>query len=282
MDWNDLRYVLATARAGSLAAAARRLGVDPTTVARRLAAAEAALSVRLFDRADGTLRPTPAGEAAVARAARIEAQVEALEAGVTGRDDAVAGTVRLTAVPILVDRLLIPALPVLHGVHPRVRVDFAAEPRNVDLLRREADVALRLSRPERGGSAITRRFGRLDYAAYGPRGVEPDSLPWIGYGEAMSHLPQARWLAAAGGPAAALSVNDAEALLQAVRAGLGRSLLPCVVAETDDALVRLGPVCLSREVWLLTHHELRRQARIRAVVDWLEGLFANPAEGPNS
>ena len=105
MEWSDLRYVLAIARAGTLAAAARRLGVNQTTAARRLAAAEAELGARLFDRADGVLRPTRAGEAAIARAARMEREVEALEQGIGDADAAAAGLVRLTAVPILANRL---------------------------------------------------------------------------------------------------------------------------------------------------------------------------------
>ncbi len=277
MDWDHLRFVLAVARAGTLAGAARRLGVDQTTVSRRLAAAELFLGARLFERVEGTLRPTAAGERAIARAARIEEEVKALEAGIDDGDATAAGVVRLTAVPILVNRLLVPALRHLQAAHPRIQLELVAEPKNLSLTRREADMALRLARPERGGSALTRRIGRLGYAAYGPRGLAPEDLPWIGYEEGQRHLPQARWLAdtAEGGLPAPLLVNDAEALVGAVEAGLGRSLLPCCIAEGNDRLERLAPeIALSREVWLLAHHELRRHGRIQAVIAWLEELFA--------
>ncbi len=277
MDWDHLRFVLAVARAATLAGAARRLGVDQTTVARRLAAAELLLGARLFERVEGTLRPTAAGERAIARAARIEEEVRALGAGIDDGDATAAGVVRLTAVPILVNRLLVPALPQLRSAQPRIQLELVAEPRNLSLTRREADMALRLARPERGGSAVTRRLGLLGYAAYGPRGVAARGLPWIGYEEGQRHLPQARWLAAAaqGGPPAPLLVNDAETLVRAVQAGLGRSLLPCCIADGDERLERLGPeVALSREVWVLTHGDLRRHARIQAVIAWLEALFA--------
>src|SRR5690349_14902177 len=133
MEWSDLRHVLTVARAGTLAAAARRLGVNQTTVARRLKAAEQALGTRLFERRDGVLYPTAAGEAAIVRAARVEQEVEALETGV-GEDEAgVAGLVRITAVPILANRLLIPALPKLLAVHPGLRLELVAEPRNLNL-----------------------------------------------------------------------------------------------------------------------------------------------------
>lgn len=275
MEWGDLRYVLMVARAGTLAAAARRLGVNQTTVARRLAAAEAALGARLFERKDGVLYPSKAGEAAVARAAQVEQEFESLKHGI-GRTDALpAGLVRLTAVPILVNRLLIPALPKLYAAHPRLRIELVAEPRNLNLTRREADIALRLARPE-GGTALARRIGQLDYSVYGPRRHGAEKLSWINYEDGLRHLPQARWVAAAAeGKSVPLLLNDAESILQAMRAGLGKSLFPCFVAESDSRLRRLdGPkVVLSRQIWLLVHRELRSQARIAAVIGWLERLM---------
>lgn len=277
MDWNDLRYILTLARAGTLAAAARRLAVNQTTVARRLAAAEAALGTRLFDRVEGLLRPTKAGELAIARAAEVEEQVKALEDGIGDADAAAAGLVRLTAVPILVNRLVIPALPSFRATYPRIQLELIAEPRNVSLTRRETDVALRLARPDGSGAALTRRIGQWDYAVYGPRKEVAGPLPWIGYEEGLRHLPQARWLAAkakADGPSP-VSVNDAEGLFQLIYAGQGKSLLPCRIADRDRRLRRLDPrVALSREVWLLTLRELRHQRRIEAVVVWLQSLFA--------
>lgn len=274
MEWSDLRHVLTVARAGTLAAAARRLGVNQTTVARRLRAAEQALGARLFERRDGVLYPTQAGEAAVARAARVEQEVEALESGARGDAAGASGLVRLTTVPLLANRLLIPALPELFAAHPGLRLELVAEPRNLNLTRREADIALRLARPE-GGTALARRIGRLDYAVYAPRRRGGEGLPWITYEEGLRHLPQARWVAAAGGEEGPLLVNDAEVIVEALHAGLGKALLPCFVAEGDTRLRRLpGPkVALSRPLWLLVHRELRAQPRVAAVIGWLERLM---------
>jgi DNA-binding transcriptional LysR family regulator len=273
-NWNDLRYLLAVAQGGTLAAAARRLRVDETTVARRLAAAEAALDVRLFERLDGAMRPTPAGEAAIAHAERIEREVQALHGRIGGADAAVAGTVRLTSVPIVVNRLLVPALPSLVAAHPLLRLELIAEPRNLSLTKRAADIALRLARPQGGGTVVARRIGRLDYAVYGPRDGNAGALPWITYEEGLDELPQAKWIAAATRGAAmppTLMAGDAETILAAVRAGLGKSLLPCAVAEREPGLRRLGDaVVLSRELWLLVHADLRRLARIEAVIGWIE------------
>lgn len=274
MDWSDLRHVLAVARAGTLAAAARRLGVNQTTVARRLRAAERALGAPLFERRAGALAATAAGESAIARAARIEQEVEALAAGSRRETAGATGLVRVTTVPVLANRLLIPALPKLFAAHPGLRLELVAEPRNLNLTRREADIALRLARPD-SGAALTRRIGRLDYAVYAPRRRGGERLPWITYEEGLRHLPQARWVAAAGGEEAPLFVNDAEAMLAALQAGLGKALLPCFVGDGEPRLRRLpGPkAVLSRPLWLLVHRDLRAQLRIAAAIAWLERLM---------
>jgi DNA-binding transcriptional LysR family regulator len=276
LDWNLLRHALAAARAGSLAGAARRRWVDETTVARRLARGEAILGARLFEPRAGRLHPTAAGEVLLAHAERIEREVGAVREAVAGADRVATGTVRLTAVPVLINRNLIPALPPFLDAHPGLTLELIAEPRNLSLSRREADLALRLARPERGLGMLVRRLGRLDYRVYAPAGGRcPDDLPWIAYAEEMAALPQARWIRAHlrrdGSAAPALLVNDAEAVLQAVAAGLGKSLLPVAIAEHYPGVAAEpgSPPVLSREVWLLLHPDLRDLARIRAVVDWL-------------
>lgn len=285
LDWDDLRVVLAVSRAGSLAAAARLIRVDETTVARRLAAAEAAVAGRLFRRIEGrALRPTEVGEAAVATAERMERAIGGLQASASRARGVVAGTVRLTAVPILVNRLLVPALQDLAGPCPELRLELIAEPRDLSLTKREADLALRMARPARGAGAelLARRLGQLRYAAYVAAGLDPAAaaaLPWIGYEPGLSALPPARWLAARRGAGPSpVSLNDAEALLQVVAAGLGRSLLPCIVADRHPGLVRHRPARLpeppSRELWLLTHPDQRGLARIAAVQSWLERTLA--------
>ncbi len=287
LDWNDLRYLLAVARGGTLAGAAKALGVDDSTVSRRVARLEARIEARLFERAgDGRLRPTPAGAAAVERAERMELEVEGLRDSVTGADTVCAGTVRLTSVPLLVNRLLVPALPGLLDRHPALHLELVADPSDLSLRRREADMALRLARPRSGGrSVLARRIGTLGYEVYAARSLSAAAaadLPWVTYDEAFAHLPQARWIAAdleCGGTAARFVVNDGEALLEAVAAGLGKSLLPSIVAQRDPRLARLaatdGNPVLERELWLLVHRELRGLARIEAVSDWLSGLVAD-------
>lgn len=283
MNWNDLRYVLTIARAGTLAAAARRLAVNETTVARRLRAAERALGVRLLDRIDGVFRPTQAGEVLLTHAERVERELGVLATTIAGADAIPAGTVRLTSVPLIVNRLLVPALPGFYARYPLVRLELIAEPRNLSLTRREADVALRLARPT-AGAALTRRLGRLDYAVFASRRRDPDKLPWISYGDDFAQLSQAQWIAnrTRDGEPPRLLVNDAEGILAAICAGLGKSLLPTFLAAEEPRLRLVGgpaPV-LSRDIWLLVHRELRPLARIAAVIAWLEQVVAGATGGP--
>jgi DNA-binding transcriptional LysR family regulator len=287
INWDDLRYVLAVGRAGTLAAAARTLGVNETTVARRIAALEEALGVHLFQRTQaGRLPPTAAGAKAISQSELIEARVLELRDDVAGADRSVAGTVRLTAVPILVNRLLVPASRALLDRHPQLHVEIVADFRDLSLTKREADIAVRLAAPKKGaGNAVlARKIGLLTYDVYAAASVdEPDAarLPWITYESAMDHIPQARWLSEEIGrqseAVARLSFNDAEGLMHAVRAGFGKSLLPCMVADADPELRRIsaafGDEPHRREVWVLIHPDQRSLARVDTVIDWLESIF---------
>jgi DNA-binding transcriptional LysR family regulator len=277
MDWNDLRYVLAISRSGTLSAAAADLRVDQTTVTRRLAGIERATGARFFDRIEGRMVATDAGQAAITRAERIEAEAQALEAELSGADKDAAGVVRVTAVPSIVNRALVPRLSGLLSRYPRLSLEIVAEPGNLSLSKREADMAIRLARPP-GGTTLCRRIGKIAYAVYGPRDSGGQDLPWLTYDEAHAHLPQARWIArhGRGSNGHHLRLNDAEALLQAVRAGLGRTLLPTFIADGDSRLLRLSPEVsvLEREVWLLVHPDVRPLPRISVVADWINDIFA--------
>jgi DNA-binding transcriptional LysR family regulator len=282
INWNDLRYILAIGRGGTLAAAARLLGVDDTTVARRLAAVQEMIGARLYQRlTDGTLQLTTSGERAALHAERIEREISMLDAVPSGANDVVSGVVRMTSVPIIVNHILVPGAQMLLKRYPELKLEFVADARDLSLTRREADLALRLARPKTGGTKVMAcRVGILRYVVYAAASYsvrDAKMLPWVTYDEAMAHLPQSRWIAATAvrnkDRIAAVRVNDAEAVLEAVIAGIGRSLLPCIVADADPRLRRIGakrsvPV-LTRELWLLVHSELRRLGRIEAVVKWI-------------
>lgn len=274
-NWDDLRIVLSLARTRSYAGAARQLGVNESTVARRIAQTEERLRARLFERNLGKLEPTEAGAEIIRRAEKIELEVQAVEGAISGTDARAAGTVRVTSVPIVINRILAPALPSFLAENPHLRLELIAESRDLSLTKREADIALRLARPRKEVRAIARRIGQFVYAIYGPAQHESESLPWVTYEDSMSDLPQSRWIAETIArdrtSAPRVLVNDAETLLRCVSAGLGKSLLPIAIGEHVPGLVRIAdcPTTLSRELWLMVHPDLRDLIRVRVVMDWI-------------
>jgi DNA-binding transcriptional LysR family regulator len=289
-NWNDLRYLLAVWRGQTLTNAARRLHVDDTTVSRRLAALQARMGMQLVQRqGDGRLMLTAAGEAVARRAEQMEQQFDSINDVVSSDQDPCAGTVRVTSVPILVNRLLARFVGAVLERHPGLIVELVPDPRDLSLTRREADLAIRLARPATGGTSVkARRIGALEYAAYTSTAVklrDVRHLPWICFDETMSHLPQARWMARAAKDAtrsiSGLRVHDAETALEAAAAGLGITLLPTAVADRDT---RLRPVpsvgikpCPSRDIWLLAHADQIKLARVATVIKWVEGVIAASA-----
>src|SRR5262249_26966627 len=156
---------------------------------------------------------------------------------------ATGGTVRLTAVPILINRLLLPELKELRNAHPDMRVELIADSRNLSLTKRDADLALRLAPPNKEHGGIARRIAQVHYAVYGPLDADETALPWIAYDDSMLALPHAAWLhqtLRADGRAPGLVVNDAELALHAIKAGLGKSLLPAAVGQGEPGLSRLN------------------------------------------
>ncbi len=272
LNWNDLRYVLAVARSNSLAAASRLLDVNESTVSRRIKRAEQKLDAMLFERVSGKLHPTQAGDQVIAGAERIELETQDIERIVAGSNHAVTGNVRLTAVPLVMHHIVVPALPTLAEQHPGLTLELISEPKDLSLTQREADIALRLARPTEEMRAIARKAGQLDYAIYASSKHADQPLPWIQFEDYMRDIPQARWISNQldSSELPGTLVNDGETMFACIKSGLGKSLLPVVVGDNDNELTRLqADICLSRELWIMIHPDLRQLARIRAVVDWL-------------
>lgn len=280
--WDDLRALLAVHRGRSLAAAGRALGIDATTVGRRLGALEQALGARLFERTPEGLSPTEAGRRAVALAERTDEGVTALEREVGGADARVEGPVRLTAGDGLLVNVLVPALPGLLARHPGLRLELFAGTRAYDLARREADVAVRLFRP-REPSLIATRLAQVGYGLYaapaylGRRGAPARAADLaghdlLGFDASLDRTPEMRWLRArAGEDRFVLRCSTTPALVAACRAGLGIMACAARIAAAEPGLARVLPrVALpAREVWAVYHPDLRGSARVGAVLDWL-------------
>jgi DNA-binding transcriptional LysR family regulator len=198
LDWNDLRYVLCLSRTGRIAGTARKLGVNETTVARRIARVEELLGVRLFERNAGVLTPTDSGQIVIKRAERIELDVDAVKDSVASADSVAVGKVRVTAVPLVLNHILIPGLPVLLRTRKGLQIELAADPRNLSVTNREADIALRMTRPHDDSRAVARRVGIFEYAVYGASAARRN-LPWITYDATWSHLPHCKLDGKSGG-----------------------------------------------------------------------------------
>jgi len=288
LDWGHLRFFLAMARTGSLSLAARRLGVDRTTVARRVAALERALQLPLFERGPLGWTRTAGGEELAALAERVEEDVLALARHADARDRAVSGSVRLTTAAHLAAWLLAPGVALLRARHPGLVLEIAADQRNFDLTRREADLAVRMGRPRDTG-LVTRRLCELAYGLYAAAGSPaarrgaPDfeADPFLGFDESLAGIPQERWLQQRGPDRQVVFRSNATATLAAAaRCGVGLAVLPCYVGDADPGLARLAaPDLPAYEVWLLVHGDLRRTPRVKAVIEWIDEVVerARPA-----
>lgn len=281
--WDDLRLFLAVARAGSLSGAARELGVNHSTVFRRIGAFEGRIGVRLFDRPQGggyTL--TPAGEEMHDAALRIEDEVASLGRRLAGRDLRLGGTVRLTTVDMLALGLLPRHLAAFRTAYPGIEIEVVVSNEALSLTRREADVALRVADapPE---YLVGRRVGRLAFAVYGaaavvqpgPADTDLRARDWIGLDS--EHAPLARRFARfLPGVRPVYRANSVAAVIAAAKAGIGLAPLPCGLADTEPALRRVAPLPedFALDLWMLTHEDLRTTARIRAFLDFLAEALA--------
>lgn len=289
-DWNELRLVLAVARSGGLIGAARRLGLDHSTVFRRLQALEKRFGQKLFERLPGgAYEPTALAARMAAAAERMEDEALALERDIAGRDPRLVGRLRITSSETLAHRLLTPQLAAFRAVHPGVVVELTIGNRVLNLTRREADVALRPMRP-REGDLWGRKLADVAWAVYGARDTiaaeglltSPSELarqPLIGWEETVADIKAAEWLAAIAPPETFVyRTNSLVNQLAAAKAGIGLAVLPCYLGDLEPELARAlaRPLPeLTRELWIVTHKDLKGTARVRAFFDVVgEGLAA--------
>ena len=276
MDWDDLKVVLTLSRTGTLAGAARELRVDATTVGRRLAAIEAVLSARLFDRLTSGYVATEAGHRAIRRAEEVERATQSLQNEIEGTDQRIDGRVRLTGLDAIFDHLIIPRLPRLLDRYPGLEITFSSNSDFVDLSRREADIALR-SREPRHPDSVGRRLGLLAQAAYAAKTLPPGTRPaLIGPPSEFEGSDFARVLAESflTGTIVARASSESH-ILALVKAGVGIGVLDCFVGDRDPDLQRVLPNPVwTQTAWAETHLAMAKAPRIRVVLDFLQEMFA--------
>lgn len=283
LEWDDLRYVLNVGRSGSLSGAARALKINHSTVFRRIGAIEQKLGARLFDRRRDGYVPTAAGEAAIQLAEQMEREVVGLERRLSGQDLRPSGIVRVTTTDTLID-VLVPLCGAFRNLYPEISIDLVTGNEMLNLSRRDADIAVRpsLNPPE---NLHGRRIGAIAFAPFASRtyvaaigGCGLDRVPqWIGLDDSLSHLAAHRWLR--DHVAADRIVFRSSAFVaarSAAEAGMGAALLPCYLAADGRDLVPLADPLpeLGTELWLLVHDDLRRTARVRALLDYLGSELA--------
>lgn len=288
LDWNDLRYFLAVSRAGTLVGAARELGVEHTTVSRRLAALERALDTRLFIRGPEGLTLTAAGTDLLPPAEEMQRNADAIERLVAGQDQKIEGKVRLT-IPEAMNSYALQALTGLRERHPGLLVEVLSDNRDLDIRRGEADLAIRI-RDISDPDLIGRRIGSSTWALYAtPAYIErkgsiasPEQLrahDLIQYDASLARIPGALWLAAHAHEAnVVLRGNSVAAVCDAATVGFGVAALPCFLGDKNPALRRLYPEQIGgADIMLVVHPDLARVARVRATMDFLVELFLRDA-----
>ena len=283
IDWDDVRYFLATARGGSVRTAAKRLMVNHATVLRRIAQLEERLGAQMFEKLPSGYRLTPAGEEVLELAIQMEATSLQLEARVFGRDQGVSGLLRVTLAPLLATNLLMPDFAEFARLYPDIEMEIQSSGELANLTNREADVAIRvvydrktlplnlhgLKGPDLfGGVYISRDL----LAAWREGAADP--IRWI----VVSHNGVSDWalegeIRAAG---ALFKIIDGGTQIAAVRQGLGMTVLPCFVGDPDPLLVRAPGADLHMHgtLWLLTQGETRKTKRVRLFTDFISQRLA--------
>ncbi|EPJ84688.1 putative LysR family transcriptional regulator [Pseudomonas sp. CFII64] len=273
MDWEDLRFFLAIATAGSLSGAARALDVNQATVSRRLAALEAQLNVRLIDRLPRESRLTAIGQQIMQDVLDIEEKAFAVERKCLSSRSAMRAKVTITAPPILARHFLTPNLAELARMSPMVQLSILSEPHFVSLSRLEADLALRLSPPIED-TDIVKKVGKMQFALYAQRDyvntLDEQKWEFVGYTDRQGDFAHKRWLyEVIATRRVACEVTDLSHQYEAACTGVGVAGLPCFIGDRDDRLVKLDnnlPM-LSLDIWVAMHPDRRNDKVVRKTAD---------------
>lgn len=279
MDWEDVKTFTATTQAGTVRTAAGLLGVHHSTVARRIERLEDTLGTRLFDRQPDGLTLTEAGEILRSAMQNISSDLFDLERRLAGQQMTLKGTVRITMPPIVAKKAFAPRLPDFARAHPDLSLEILTTTDRLDVARREADIAIRMDNNPPPSLIGKRLFAYVETIYATPDYLTAiqsgqDEARWICWdqGEAfLQHIRRTPW------PDAPLwgAFVDPELQQEAVRAGLGLASLPCFMGDDDPLLVRAVKTAptKARDVWLLTHADLKRTARIRTVMDFAQTVL---------
>jgi DNA-binding transcriptional LysR family regulator len=291
MNWDDARVFLAVCRESTLRGAARVLGVDQATVGRRITSLEKSLSATLFLRTSEGYVLTAVGEAALQAVEKMEHSALQLQRQIQGLDDRLTGTVRVSTTDSLAIDFLIPAIARLHALHPDVRVQLDASTQILSLAKREADIAVRNTRPE-NPDLIARRIARWPVGLFASQAyVDTHGLPQPGSAFEghdlvvyQPYLQVNKDMTLVSEPVTrgriVSSLSSGLLVRRSIAAGIGLGEIPVYMGERDG-LVRVWPERtrpVPYDVWLVTHADLRHTARVRAVIDEVVAGFSGSGD----
>lgn len=282
-NWDDTRIFLAIVRAGTLSGAAEALEMGVATISRRLERLEQALAMPLFSRHQSGYRLTDEGEALLERAEALE--YAGLAFGETANlQGNVAGLVRLATSDNLASHFILPSLKTLLEKYPSLRVEVLSGVQSVNLHRRDADLAVRMVKPESGNLTL-KRLGTVGFGLYSAKtylkeldrmegGVRLSEAHYVGWSDSHQHLPAARWVTRMlRGRPCRVEANTLVAQVSAVSAGLGLGVLPHFMAREKDLQCIDSEPGVDQALWLVMHSDLAESRRIRATADHLIALF---------
>ncbi|HFF8522202.1 TPA: LysR family transcriptional regulator [Providencia rettgeri] len=289
MNWDDAKIFLAIAREGTLSAASKILKLGIATTSRRLERLEEALGVRLFTRDQLGYKLTDEGSALISQAEALEQAGFAFSYAAHKKSESVMGHVCLATAQGLADHLIIPALPSLTDVNPNLTLEIVTSVSTVNLHRRDADIALRMVRPESGNLRI-RKLGILGFGLYAsesylqrrqnpdrPNTLEHDDF--IGWSETQQHLNSAQWLERTlRGRPCRLTTTTMSAQFSAVKTGLGLAVLPHFIARKMGLICLQDDIGCDQSIWLAIHSDLAHSRRVRVVADFLTALVSDNQE----
>ncbi len=276
LDWNDIPILLALARQRTMRAASAHLGMDTSTISRRVAAAERRLGTRLLVRGASGYTPTAAGQTFLAAVEGIEGNIKSLVAATQAEAEMPAGSVRVTSVDTVLNDWLIARLPRLQQQFPGMQITALSDNNTLSFMRSEADLALRVSRPREDAALLMRRIGTVGVAIYGARKFSRtprqalSKLPWLAFNSDLSGSEESHWMGQVVPDAKiAFRCSSVSGLLKACEAGLGVALLPCFAVQSRKLLRLSKGVEYQRDFWLLSHRDTANIRRFRVVSDWI-------------
>jgi DNA-binding transcriptional LysR family regulator len=285
LDWDDLQCFPAISRLGTLSAAAQTLGVTQPTMGRRLDRLHERVGTPLLQRTPAGFVMTVVGERVLAHIERMDEEALAVGRALTNEDDRLSGEVRITTVEAFGAHILMPELPVLLERYPQLSIEIDVDTRSLSLARREADVAIRMAAFKQH-EIVVKKSGIMAFAVYAadhyltrcgePTSGQGDGQRVITLQNTLIDTPEGSWFNRTMPSATrVLATNSREGQLSACLAGAGLACLPRYLADPYPNLkpVSFGEAAPSREIWVGTHQDTRSSVKIRAVLDWIEGVM---------